>query len=393
MNNILDFFTKRVNISDTITVQLWVFFTIALAVVVVAVILAFVIKGIRKAKDEETEPLVEEPKPLTPEEASKEYFDVINSKIDIPAPSKPIIIEEVTAEEEKSAPAPAPQPKPSEKVEVKQVKEEVAATADDIPYIKEETIEKQIAGKFAIVNSSVGGFRYALIANNVQLLYESRDYKSKNTCIEGVAKFCSAVLDSTFTVKKDKFDRYKFVLRPKNNPNAIFVGESFKDRTACLSNIESVKRFVFANSPIVDRTKDDYVAESECYEVPPEIKKAAREKLGMPGKWEIAEIEDDGEKFYEYLLFANNGQLLYESKEYKSYSTCKSGLMTFIDTVKNGYFIIDSDKAGRYKFVLRSNKPGSQAEYIGQFYRSLDACQSSINSVYKFALISSVDAL
>ncbi len=127
--------------------------------------------------------------------------------------------------------------------------------------------------------------------------------------------------------------------------------------------------------------------------MPPEIKKAAREKLGMPGKWEIAEIEDDGEKFYEYLLFANNGQLLYESKEYKSYSTCKSGLMTFIDTVKNGYFIIDSDKAGRYKFVLRSNKPGSQAEYIGQFYRSLDACQSSINSVYKFALISSVDAL
>lgn len=384
MDNIINFFTKPIHLSEALSLQVWVFFTVALAVILLAVVLIFSSKSFKKESSDEKVDSENETPELTKEEASKQYFEIINKKIDLPkevAPVKEEIVEEQPIKEAEKV----------EIVEVKEVKEEVTATVDDIVYIKEETLEKQIAGKFAIINSSIGGFRYALIANNGQLLYESRDYKAKNTCIDAVEKFCNAVKESTFSVKKDKFNRFKFVLRPKNNANTLYIGESFKDRTGCLSNIESVKRFVFANSPIVDRTKEDFVAESSTYDVPEDVKKAAANKTGMPGKWEISESNENGARTFEYLLFANNGQLLYESQEYKSLASCKSGMFTFIDNVKNGSFIVDADKAGRYKFILRSNKPGSQAEYIGQFYRNLEACQSSINSVYKFALISSTD--
>jgi uncharacterized protein YegP (UPF0339 family) len=392
MDNIINFFTKPIQLSEMLSVPVWVFFTVALAIILVGVVLIFSSKSIKKSKpNNKVEQVIEETPLPSAEEASKQYFEVVNKEIDLPEEVVPVIeevVEETPVIEEKTPVIEVE--KPVETVEA-DVDTEVTATVDDIVYIKEATIEKQIAGKFAIINSSVGGYRYALIANNGQLLYESRDYKAKNTCVDAVEKFCNAVKESDFTVKKDKFNRFKFVLRPKNNANTLFIGESFKDRTGCLSNIESVKRFVFANSPIVDRTSDEFAAESSTYDVPEDVKKAADNKIGMPGKWEINKIEEDGSRVFEYLLFANNGQLLYESKEYKSYASCKSGMFTFIETVKNGKFIVDSDKAGRYKFILRSNKAGSQAEYIGQFYRSLDACQSSINSVYKFALLSSTE--
>lgn len=384
MEVILNFLTKQIHISENLSIQVWAFFTIFIALLLVIVVIIVSSKNIKKAKSLESEPEIEEKKQLTPDEASKEYFEIINKEVAVPlaqAPTTEDVAEEPLAKEETTQPI-------LQKIEVK---DEVTASVDDIVYVKEENAEKQIAGKFTIINSSIGGFRYALIANNGQLLYESRDYKSKNTCVSAVEKFCAAVNENNFAVKKDKFDRFKFVLRPKNNSNTVFIGESFKDRTGCLSNIESVKRFVFASSPIVDRTSEDYAAESTTYEVPQEIVDAVSQKKGMPGKWEICQSNDDVPTAYEFLLFANNGQLLYESKEYKTRSSCKSGINTFIDTVKNGCFIVDADKAGRYKFVLRSNKQGSQAEYIGQFYRNLDACQSSINSVYKFALLSSVD--
>jgi uncharacterized protein YegP (UPF0339 family) len=383
MDNIINFFTKPIQLSEMLSVQVWVVLTVILAGILLAVVLVFSSKSISKSKtDEEVATENQEEPALSADQASKQYFEVVNKKIELPnevqAVSKETMEEKPPEEPEKQA----------QKIEVTK---ETLATVDDIVYIKEDTLEKQIAGKFAIINSCIGGFRYALIANNGQLLYESRDYKAKNTCINAVERFCTAVKESTFSVKKDKFDRYKFVLRPTNNANTLFIGESFSDRTGCLSNIESVKRFVSANSPIVDRTKDDFACESSIYEIPEDIKNAVANKVGMHGKWEIQEVLDGGQRVFEYLLFANNGQLLYESKEYKSYASCKSGMYTFMDTVKNGSFIIDADKAGRYKFILRSNKAGSQAEYIGQFYRSQDACQSSINSVYKFALLTSTD--
>lgn len=404
MDAIKEFFVHQVTISDGFTVQNWMFLAVAIAVVLLVIVLISSVKNSKKAKADESAPPVEivEKPLLSADEASKQYFEVINQTIDLPIVNvntetkievvpTPIIVEKVVVE------------KPVFQEETKLVEVAVAATTDaislqvfddDIVIIDEPDEEKTVSGKFTICNSSVGGFRYMLLANNGQLLYESRDYKAKATCIDAVEKFCIAVKENGFTVKKDKFDRYKFNLRPQNNNNTVFIGESFKDKSSCLSNIESVKRFVDYNSPIVDRTNENFMAESTKYEVSQNVKDAVNGKIGMPGKWDIAKVdEDDKLSPYEFLLFANNGQLLYESKEYKTYASCKSGLITFIETVRDGNFIIDSDKAGRFKFILRSNKAGSQAEYIGQFYRSQDACESSIDSLYKFAILSSTESL
>lgn len=262
---------------------------------------------------------------------------------------------------------------------------------DDIIISTESTSD--VAGKFTVVNSSLGGFRFLLLANNGQLLYESRDYKSKATCTAAIPKFQLAVSSGVFTAKKDKFDRYKFMLKPQGNVNTVYVGESFKQNSSCLKNIESVKRFI--NSPVVDRTsEEDIVSRSTAYVIPDEIVAQVNGSHGAKGVWDIAKSNEDDEKSpFVFLLYANNGQILYESKEYKSYNSCKSGLNTFVETVKEGVFIVDSDKAGRFKFVLRSNKVGSQAEYVGQFYRNKKACENSIDSVYKFALLSPTDNL
>lgn len=370
MGAINNFLTRKIFLSEGLSIQIWMFVAMFFALVLVAVVLISSTKN--SSKNRSDLPDSEPEKTPTPEEASKQYFEIINSSVGED-------IQEKSEEKNKAS---------AKIVNLPEVT--VTQSADENVYIKEFDSEKNTGGKFIICNSSIGGFRYLLIANNGQLLYESRDYKAKNTCEEAIGKFLFAVREGVFSVKKDKFDRYKFNLRPPKNYNTVYVGESFKTKAACLSNIESVKRFFL--SPVIDKTSDDFIAEGYIYDVPENVIVQVENTEGAKGKWEIIEIGED-ELFYEYLLYANNGQLLYESKEYRSYSSCKSGLETFISTVKNGTFIVDSDKAGRFKFILRSNKSGSQAEYVGQFYASKASCESNIESVYKFALLSSYDAL
>lgn len=260
---------------------------------------------------------------------------------------------------------------------------EVAATVD-------EESEKKSIGKFEICNS-VGGFRYILVANNGQLLYESRDYKNIDSCKEAVAKFTNAAVNGEFKVRADKFGLFKFNLKSPTSNNMVYVGESYKTKKACLNIVESVKHFAPV-SPVVDITEADYVAKAMVFDIPAEVREAVEAGQGATGKWEIALSEPDTAKSpYVYLLYANNGQLLYESREYKSMDSCKSGLDTFVKTVKDGAFIVDEDKFGRYKFILRSRRAGSQVEYIGQNYADKTACMSSAISVYKFALLTPIE--
>lgn len=252
--------------------------------------------------------------------------------------------------------------------------------------------EKKVEGKFEICNSDLGGYRYLLRANNGQLLYESRDYKSADSCREAIEKFINAVKNGNFSVKADKFDRFKFILKSPTSNNSIYTGESFSNNSACLSNIESVKRFALA-SPVYDITKEDYAAESKAYIIPDDVKASVANENGAVGKWVIETEVNNGKKVFIYLLYANNGQLLYESRDYATYASCKSGLETFIKTVRDGEFIIDPDKAGRYKFILRSKNKNSMVEYLGQNYSTQKAAESSAESVYKFAMVSSLENL
>lgn len=271
----------------------------------------------------------------------------------------------------------------------KETKPEPKTKAKNAKPVKEE--EKKVAvGKFEICNS-VGGYRYMLLANNGQLLYESRDYKSADGCKEAVGKFVNAVEKGEFKVRADKFGLYKFNLKSPTSSNVIYVGESYTTKKACLSVVESVKRFASV-SPVVDITEADYVADAEIFDIPEDIRKAVESGTGAVGRWEIALSEPENEKSpYVYLLFANNGQLLYESREYKTEDSCRSGIDTFVKTLNEGVFIIDKDKFGRFKFILRSRRAGSQVEYVGQNYQDRPSCINSAISVFKFGLLTKAE--
>ena len=115
-----------------------------------------------------------------------------------------------------------------------------------------------------ICNSYLGGFTYILRANNGQLLYESRDYKSYATCEDAANAFIEAVKVGMFTVRADKFKRYKFILKSPTSNNIIYVGESFDNERSCQSNIDSVRRFA-VDCVFVDSTTADFVADFKPY--------------------------------------------------------------------------------------------------------------------------------
>lgn len=338
-----------------------------------------------KAEEVKSEEPIEEPveEKEEPIEEQKEEAPAIEEKAEeVPVEEK----KEEKTEEKKAAPK-----KKAAKEKKPEEKEVVAAVAvEKEDKVVKEVKDAKVVGKFEICNSNLGGFNYLLKANNGQLLYESKAYKSKDSCREALDNFVAAVKEGRFVIRADKFKNYKFVLKSPTSNTLIYIGESFSTEASCKNNIESVKRFA-ENSPIVDITNEDFVAEFVPYEIPADIVKAVKDKTGVVGKWAIEQVEEGVKNSpYVFLLYANNGQLLFESRDYKTYANCLSGLNTFVNTVKTGVFAIDPDKSGRFKFVLRSASANSAMEYFGQNYDTKKGCANSIDSVYRFALLSPV---
>lgn len=346
---------------------------------------------------EDEKPVEEEKTEKVAEIAEEEKAEEVKSEepIEEPVEEKEEPIEEQKEEapaiEEKTEEKKAAPKKKAAKEKKPEEKEVVAAvTVEKEDKVAKEVKDAKVVGKFEICNSNLGGFNYLLKANNGQLLYESKAYKSKDSCREALDNFVAAVKEGRFVIRADKFKNYKFVLKSPTSNTLIYIGESFSTEASCKNNIESVKRFA-ENSPIVDITNEDFVAEFVPYEIPADIVKAVEDKTGVVGKWAIEQVEEGVKNSpYVFLLYANNGQLLFESRDYKTYANCLSGLNTFVNTVKTGVFAIDPDKSGRFKFVLRSASANSAMEYFGQNYDTKKGCASSIDSVYRFALLSPV---
>lgn len=263
--------------------------------------------------------------------------------------------------------------------------EETAAAeeADETPAGEEK---KGVKGRIEIVNCSLGGYNYILKANNGQILYESKNYKSIDSVNEAIGKFIDAVRVGRFSLRTDKFGNHQFILKSPTSNNLIYMGESFVDENSCFSNIESVKRFAEC-SPIYDMTDKDVVAPISPYEIPQEVIDAVTATEGVIGRWDIVKLDETQKNSpFVYLLYANNGQLLYQSKDYATAASCRKGIDAFVGTVKNGYFVIYQDKNNRFRFVLRNKTGNTATEYVGQHYDDRKRCASSIESVYRFAL-------
>ena len=96
-------------------------------------------------------------------------------------------------------------------------------------------------------------------------------------------------------------------------------------------------------------------------------------------------IEDTGYA-YQFHLYANNGQLLYESREYASLNSCKGGVATFKKNVADCEYRIDVDKNGGYKYIFKKGN----SIYIGETYSTAKAAERSAESVKRFAQVSEI---
>lgn len=92
------------------------------------------------------------------------------------------------------------------------------------------------------------------------------------------------------------------------------------------------------------------------------------------GKYEFA-LEVDGFHFY---LWANNGQMLFDSPSFTTLLGALNGLKTFKKTVVEGNFDVRVDKYNRYRFILAR-------KYYGENYTTREQCVKCVESVKNFA--------
>ncbi len=112
------------------------------------------------------------------------------------------------------------------------------------------------------------------------------------------------------------------------------------------------------------------------------VAEAEDDKPKVVGKYIISSTND----YFQYSLYANNGQLLYESRAYATLNSCKAGIDTFKKNIVSGEYRIDVDKNGGYKYIFKKGN----SIYIGESYRTAKAAENSAESVKRFALISNI---
>ena len=243
-------------------------------------------------------------------------------------------------------------------------------TEDYYCMANDDKATKKVAGKWMVKEKGEGEYVAFLYANNREVLLTSETYSTVDGAKKGVATIQKNATDENFAIYKDKNDNYYFKLKNSKN-RFLCVGETYPNRNACLSSIESVKKFV--DSPISDAVEKDITL---IKYVPTPEDKLPEKKYS--GKWVIK--EEEGE--YRAQLHASNGELLLCSESYASYASAKEAIGNISQNGIAGNFIVDCDKKGRYFFKLRNATKVTLC--IGETYSQLQACLSAIDSVRSF---------
>lgn len=383
MGDFLNNLTQKISIG-TFQVPFWVLLLIAVVCLVIIIIAISAYNKKRLQKVEQTKEIQADKEEIIKEDVVKEKEIKQTTVKKDESKEKKISPEQktdkaVVAERKKVASESKPN-NDQTKATVEQTKPEQKQQTDSQSEKQTDAKQQSIKtlGKFEIALKA-DGYRFYLLANNGQLLYESIGYTTANGALKGIDTFKNAVERANFIIDEDKFGRFRFVL------NKRYAGENYLSRAQCESSIESVKNFS-KRAAILPYEKDEH-AEQKYAEMNAAKKDVVinweeieeKEKNTKPsGKFEISESLS-GQHF---ALIANNGQLLYFSNGYASYSSAKEAIKTFKKAVYGGVFIIDEDKFGRFRFILRGGN--SNTSYIGESYTTKIACEKNVLSVKNF---------
>lgn len=249
---------------------------------------------------------------------------------------------------------------------------------------QDDVITKTVVGKLNYYLTE-SGYYFSLDANNGQELFVSYSYTSLDGAMKGFETFAKAVKEGKFIVIQDKNGRFKYILNKK------YQGPNYKNRAACENSIASVKKF--AQSYKVNVIEPDEETKKAFAEYLEELKNSkdidweqiAKEEAATPksGSFEIEEGED-GYRFY---LYANNRQILYSSNIYSQAKTCASGIEAFKKAVYGGVVVIEKDKFGNYRYILRNS---TTVTYAGESFNNEASARSSFESVKRFVKSASI---
>ena len=282
--------------------------------------------------------------------------------IEEPVEETPI---EVAPVEEQPVETPVEEPAP-----VEEAPAEVAVAASE-----ESETKGKSGGKYEIVKRN-GAFYFLLKANNGQLLLESSAYTSLSGAKGGIDTFKKAVENGEFSIDEDKNGNFKFILRASARSQMLYHGETYATRQRAESAVGSVKNFAFTD--VIRKVVED--EEEGAAATPVETLPLKDEDHKEGGKYEI---EERNGSFY-FLLKANNGQLLLESPAFTTEAGAKSGIDTFKKAADTGFFVVDVDKKGKFRFILRASVR-SQMRYYGESYSTRQSAENSVHSVRSFA--------
>ena len=225
-------------------------------------------------------------------------------------------------------------------------------------------------GKYIIFDEGGYFVKYRLHANNGQAIIISEPYKDRKACMTGIETLKKNVETLKVIFEKDKKDAWCFrLITAQGRPLA--QSANYKTQKDAERASQSFKKFVDADKIVDDDGKSD-----DHYEV--QILDDSY-TLSPNGKFLIIKEDTD---FY-YQLKANNGQVLCTSQAYSSEKSCKEALENFRKYVYEGNFYIYVDKRKQSFFKLYSKQ--LRLVMTGETYAKRDAAVSAAKSVLKFA--------
>ena len=99
-----------------------------------------------------------------------------------------------------------------------------------------------MAGKFEVYKDKAGEHRFRLKAGNGENILASEGYKSKASCMNGIASVKKNCLDDKcFVTDVTKSGKHKFNLRAGNH-QVIGTSQSYDSEAGCKNGMQSVRR-------------------------------------------------------------------------------------------------------------------------------------------------------
>lgn len=284
--------------------------------------------------------------------------------------------EEQPEEEPVEEPAPEEKPKPGKKPAAKKAAAPAPVEEPEAPAVAPSAAptpaKPKVVGKYEVFPEA-GFFKFRLKANNGEILVVSNPYRTLESALAGIETLKKNVPHGNSRVIVDKNGFGQFRIFTANDSRLVVAGEIYPTAAGAEKALASLLRFYEAEKIV---TLEE-IPEDEHREWAIDI----GEFTPLPSGKITVEPDEDG-KFIAS-LFANNGELLFETSAYSSKPALKKALANLTEKLVAGKNVtIAKDKQNRFQFRIYSDN--GMLLLMGQTYPSYDSAANAAHSARNF---------